>query len=434
MQKIVKLSVISSALLLSQFASAANIDVNPASAETTKVVRQGNTTTINVAPANTHGISYNAYDKFNVGKNGVVFNNRESDADMIINEVLSNEKSRLHGHMRVDGKNAHLIIANPNGIACNGCSVSGVKKLTLVAGKTVITPEGKLLGYYDNTGSVYFNKINNEAFSSVQRLAVIAGNINFRDSEVLTPNLTLFAGHELVKYTPHQIRDLEALQSNSEQEALQSNSKQTGKVTILYGSRIKTDDMHISTNNTKVRNHGEIETGPIGDPKTQSYMNSQLTIDLANSTLTNGSKGIIRTTKIDSILDNSIITNIGNIQVDGGHKMDVINQAIIDNKGHMSATATHIRGSGSTNTGIGINNHGRMSGNLFVKANQIAFNNKKYLESPDISTDSDVLVYINNGKIINGTSGFKAYELYHSGNGEISSAPVFEYEIKKPLP
>ena len=43
MPKIVKLSVISSALFLAQFASAADITVNPASSETTQVVRQGAT-------------------------------------------------------------------------------------------------------------------------------------------------------------------------------------------------------------------------------------------------------------------------------------------------------------------------------------------------------------------------------------------------------
>lgn len=50
MPKIVKLSVISSALFLAQFASATDITVNPVSSETTQIVRQGNTTTINIAP------------------------------------------------------------------------------------------------------------------------------------------------------------------------------------------------------------------------------------------------------------------------------------------------------------------------------------------------------------------------------------------------
>ncbi|WP_317419016.1 MULTISPECIES: filamentous hemagglutinin N-terminal domain-containing protein [unclassified Morganella (in: enterobacteria)] len=425
MQKIVKLSVISSALLLAQFASAAGITVNPVSAETTQVTRHKNKTTIDIAPANTHGVSYNAYDQFNVNKHGVVFNNREAGAGTIINEVLSTEKSQLRGNMHVDGKKAHLIIANPNGIACNGCSVSGAEKLTLAAGKAVISQEGEFLGYYGNTGTIRFNQINDDAFSSVQRLAVIAGNIDFRDSNVRTPNLTLFTGHELVKYIPSGIRDLEALQSDSDQ---------TGKLTIRHGSRIKTDDLHISANNAMIKNHGEIETGPVNNPQKQRYMNSQLTMDLMNSVLTNGNKGIIRTTKIDSVLKNSTLTNNGNIQIDGDHKITAIGRAIINNKGNISATATHIRGLDGIETGVGINNHGSMSGSLFIKANTVALNNKKYLEALDIATDSDVLAYINDGEIMNETAKFRAYELYHSGNGKISSTPVFESEIKKSLP
>lgn len=424
MSKIVKLSVISSALLLAQFASAADITVNPLSANTTQVVRQGNNTTINIAPANTHGVSYNAYDQFNVDKHGVVFNNREAGAETIINEVLSDAKSHLNGNMDVDGKKAHLIITNPNGIVCDGCSVSGTEKLTLAAGQAVVSPEGKFLGYYGNKGTIHFNRVNEDAFSSVQKLAVIAGNIKFHDSHVRTPNLALFTGHELVKYTPDGIRDLEALQTDSDQ---------TGKLTVRHGSRIKTDNMHISTNNTVIKNHGEIETGPVGNAQKQRYMNSQLTMDLVNSELTNGSKGIIRTTRINSVLENSTITNNGNIQIDGDHKMTAIGRAIINNKNNMSAETTNIQSLKGTETGVGINNHGNLKGSLFVKANQIAFNNKKYLEAQDISTDSDVLAYINDGKIMNETAKFRAYELYHSANGKISSRPVFESEIKKPF-
>lgn len=208
MPKIVKLSVISSALFLAQFASATDITVNPVSSETTQVIRQGNTTTINIAPANIHGVSYNAYDQFNVGKHGVVFNNRESGAGMIINEVLSTEKSQLRGNMHVDGQKAHLIIANPNGIACNGCSVSGADQLTLTGGKIVFSLDGELLGYHNskNNSNIRISNTTENAFSSVNKFNVIAENITIRNSEISTPNLVMFSGHELVKYSPDTVR------------------------------------------------------------------------------------------------------------------------------------------------------------------------------------------------------------------------------------
>lgn len=427
MPKIVKLSVISSALFLAQFASAADITVNPASSETTQVVRQGSNTTINIAPANTHGVSYNAYDQFNVGKNGVVFNNRESGAGMIINEVLSTEKSQLRGNMHVDGQKAHLIIANPNGIACNGCSVSGADQLTLTGGKTVLSPDGELLGYHNskNNSNIRISNTTENAFSSVNKFNVIAENITIRNSEISTPNLVMFSGHELVKYSPDTVRGLEALPGSSGAEK--------SKLAIRKDSHIKTDNMYISANNTDIKNHGIITVGPVGDEQKQRVMNSQLTMDLVNSHLMNGSKGNIRVTDADSILENSQITNNGNIHIDNKHKMLAIGSAVIHNKGNMSSDITEITSLNNVKSGVGINNYGNLTGSLLVKANQIAFNNKKYLEALDISAESDVLAYINDGEIMNETAKFRAYELYHSGNGKITSVPVFESEIKKPL-
>lgn len=424
MPKIVKLSVISSALFLAQFASATDITVNPVSSERTQVIRQGNTTTINIAPANIHGVSYNAYDQFNVGKHGVVFNNRESGAGMIINEVLSTEKSQLRGNMHVDGQKAHLIIANPNGIACNGCSVSGADQLTLTGGKIVFSLDGELLGYHNskNNSNIRISNTTENAFSSVNKFNVIAENITIRNSEISTPNLVMFSGHKLVKYSPDTVRGLEALPGSS--------GTPKSKLTISKGSHIKTDNMYISANNTDIKNHGMIT---VGDAQKQHAVNSQLTLDLVNSHLMNGSKGNIRVTDADSILENSQITNNGNIHIDNKHKMLAIGSAVIHNKGNMSSDITKITSLNNVKSGVGINNYGNLTGSLLVKANQIAFNNKKYLEALDISADSDVLAYINDGEIMNETAKFRAYELYHSGNGKITSVPVFESEIKKPL-
>lgn len=427
MPKIVKLSVISSALFLAQFASATDITVNPVSSETTQIVRQGSNTTINIAPANTQGVSYNAYDKFNVGKHGVVFNNRESGAGIIINEVLSTEKSQLRGNMHVDGQKAHLIIANPNGIACNGCSVSGADQLTLTGGKIVFSLDGELLGYHNskNNSNIRISNTTENAFSSVNKFNVIAENITIRNSEISTPNLVMFSGHELVKYSPDTVLGLEALPGSSGAEK--------SKLAIRKDSHIKTDNMYISANNTDIKNHGIITVGPVGDAQKQHAVNSQLTLDLVNSHLMNGSKGNIRVTDADSILENSQITNNGNIHIDNKHKMLAIGSAVIHNKGNMSSDITEITSLNNVKSGVGINNYGNLTGSLLVKANQIAFNNKKYLEALDISADSDVLAYINDGEIMNETAKFRAYELYHSGNGKITSVPVFESEIKKPL-
>ncbi|WP_082981445.1 filamentous hemagglutinin N-terminal domain-containing protein [Morganella psychrotolerans] len=351
MQTIFKLSVISSTLLISQFALAAphnGIIVNQVSADTTRVVTQNNQTTINIAPANNHGVSYNSYNSFNVDKNGVTFNNQTAGAGLIINEVVSDQKSYLNGNMHVDGQKAHLIIANPNGIACNGCSVSGADQLTLAGGKIVLSQDDVLLGYHNENhkSNIRINNTNENTFSSVDKLNIIAENITFRDSKINTPNLTVFSGHELVKYSPDTVRGLEALPGTS--------GTQKSKLTINQDSHIKTDNMYISANNTDIKNHGNIEVGPVGNAQKQRYMNSQLTMDLVNSYLINGSKGNIRATAADSILENSELTNNGNIQIDNKHKIHEIGHAVINNKGNKSSDAMEITGSDKMTSGAGI--------------------------------------------------------------------------------
>ncbi|GAA0348950.1 filamentous hemagglutinin N-terminal domain-containing protein [Morganella psychrotolerans] len=428
MPNMFKLSVISSTLLISQFALAApdnSIIVNQASADETKVVTQNNQTTIDIAPANNHGVSYNSYDAFNVDKKGLTFNNQTADAGMIINEVVSDQKSFLNGNMSVDGKKAHLVIANPNGISCNGCGITGAKQLTLTAGKIALSQDGALLGYYDNSGSIRINNTDGNSFSSVNKLNIIAENITIRNSQIKTADLTTFAGHELVKFTPGTVRGLEAIPGK--------DSAEKSKLSISKNSRINADNMYVSANNAVIKNHGQIEVGPVGDAKTQKYMNSHLTMDLVNSELTNGSNGNIHAAAANSILENSAITNNGTFKIDNTHKIMAIGNAVINNKSNMSSDMTDVTGLQNVVSGVGINNSGNLSGSLSVKANTIALNNKKYLEALDISTNSNVLAYINNGEIMNETAKFKAYELYHSGNGKITSRPVFEAEIKNPL-
>lgn len=315
MPTIVKLSVISSALFLAQFASAADITVNPASSETTQVIRQGNTTTINIAPANTHGVSYNAYDQFNVGKHGVVFNNRESGAGMIINEVLSTEKSQLHGNMHVDGKKAHLIIANPNGIACNGCSVTGVNSLSLAAGNVSMTPDRQFSGYRNISGKIRMLNTAEQHFADTDKLTLVAAAIDIKNSQLKTKNLATYIGHYDLAKTNSGLRDLEMINPDYSLE----NRKNTNNfLNIKTNSHIKADNIYIHSAAAQIRNAGQITTGPelqLTDPeRTPMYGHNQLTMDLHHSGFENKSSGKINTLLMNTIMSNSRIENNGQMK------------------------------------------------------------------------------------------------------------------------
>lgn len=68
-----------------------------------------------------HGISHNIFSDYNVGEKGLVIINNEN-ANTIINEVVGGNKSHLRGNTFIAGGKANLLIVNPNGVVCEGCS------------------------------------------------------------------------------------------------------------------------------------------------------------------------------------------------------------------------------------------------------------------------------------------------------------------------
>ena len=124
---------------------------------------------VNIARPDANGLSHNKADTFNVGKEGLIFNNIANGtaktvlggelaanrnlggtaAKTILQEVTGTGISKLNGAMEIAGKKANLIIANPNGISVNGAGFINVERATLVTGRPVFT-NGKL--GFDVTG------------------------------------------------------------------------------------------------------------------------------------------------------------------------------------------------------------------------------------------------------------------------------------------
>ncbi|MFC0141128.1 filamentous hemagglutinin N-terminal domain-containing protein [Erwinia mallotivora] len=112
-------------------------------------------TVVNINKADTNGLSHNMWSDFNVSDKGMVLNNSTADlirdsgniaknnnldaaAKVILNEVISNKASTLKGFIEVAGTAADVIIANPNGITCTGCSFVNASRATLTTGTPVL--------------------------------------------------------------------------------------------------------------------------------------------------------------------------------------------------------------------------------------------------------------------------------------------------------
>lgn len=142
-----------------------------------QIIQQGgnNPQIVNIQAPNESGLSHNKYTQFDVDKNGAILNNSNhstktklggridgnanlanGQAKIILNEVNSRNPSQLNGFIEVAGQKAQVIIANPSGIACDGCGFINADKATLTTGKPQIE-EGKLKGYSVTQGTISIN-------------------------------------------------------------------------------------------------------------------------------------------------------------------------------------------------------------------------------------------------------------------------------------
>ncbi|MCE0461111.1 two-partner secretion domain-containing protein [Pseudomonas uvaldensis] len=166
---------------------------------------------VNIAKPNGNGLSHNQFKDYNVGTNGVILNNATNPAQstqlggiilgnpnlkgtaarIILNEVNGGNPSQLRGYTEVAGQSAHVIVANPYGITCNGCGFINTPKATLTTGKPIIE-NGQVGRYQVDQGSVAIegaglNANNIDSFEIITRSAKI-------NAEIQAKNLTIVAG------------------------------------------------------------------------------------------------------------------------------------------------------------------------------------------------------------------------------------------------
>ena len=145
----------------------------------------------NIAEPNNSGLSVNNYEAFHIPVNGRVFNNSVSGAtsqllgdisansnfisgnaaNIILAQVSGTEISLLVGTLEVVGAEAGLIIANPNGISCNGCSFINASEVDLRTDNSIAIADNGLdaadvdilnirAGSFTNTGVLNANILN----------------------------------------------------------------------------------------------------------------------------------------------------------------------------------------------------------------------------------------------------------------------------------
>ncbi|HID9460754.1 TPA: DUF637 domain-containing protein [Proteus mirabilis] len=179
--------------------------------------QQNNIPIINIATPNDSGVSHNRFNVFNVNKQGAVLNNSQVDANsqlakkisanknlkgntanLIINEVVGNSRSQLLGKLEVAGQQADVLIANPNGISCDGCSFINTPSITLTTGKPQFSPQGSYSALEVKKGSIVIGKQGMNA--DLQNYADIISRSIEINGKINAKNLSLMQGNNHIDF------------------------------------------------------------------------------------------------------------------------------------------------------------------------------------------------------------------------------------------
>ncbi|MFZ7203305.1 hemagglutinin repeat-containing protein [Avibacterium avium] len=206
---------------------------------------------VNIQTPNSKGLSHNKYQDFNVDKKGAILNNSHKatqtqqagwvqgnpylargEAKVILNEVTSTNPSQLKGYLEVAGKKAEVIIANPNGLHCDGCGTINATRSTMTTGKPLIEA-GRVAGFQvekgkmvvsgkglDNSRVDYTDILAREAEINAgiwagKKLNVVTGTNTVKQAELANADsklqITRIDSQNLSENTPHFALDVSEL-------------------------------------------------------------------------------------------------------------------------------------------------------------------------------------------------------------------------------
>ena len=381
---------------------AQTLPINPVENNAVLGTSSNNIPVLNITKPTTSGVSVNKFNDFNVGKEGLIVNNlnlqdynityksslsnqhvefnpnfRDGDsAKIILNEVVSNAKTLMNGYTEIYGRKADYIVANPNGITCNGCGFINTSRLSLITGNSnivngdiesfKISPTAQLringvgvenFGFYSSSPADLVSnaiKISGEVLSN-NDLRILSGNDKYD-----WQNQTIFSTD---KYNPEVAVDVSAL-----------GGMKAGNISIIASQR----GFGINLDGNLIADTGNIEITADGEIKVKNLVAHNNIVAISND-------------KITAIDDGELVSN-NLIYFDAGNIL--LNKSkLVSNDIYMLSNKDFINNIGTINSNndlfIGVN------GNFINSSSIISKNNFELQVLGNISnkTNANLLAY-----------------------------------------
>ena len=354
---------------------------------------------VDIAAPNAAGLSHNKAGSFNVGKEGLVFNNNAGKspvdtalagkvnvnanlagnaAKTILQEVTGTGATSLNGFMEIAGSKANLIIANPNGINVNGAGFINVDRAVLTTGRPNINTDGTLNGFTVEKGKINvagagIMPVDQYQYAPASKLDIYAYAADINAEIWAQDEINVIAGKNQIDANGNPAAPLHSEGSGVNLDIGALGGMYAGKISLVgtnQGLGMKIGGNLAAQKNLSITNNGKIV---FEENKRETIEIDGAQADVMTSITSGG----------DIIIDanNSDIENKAALSARG--KVDIELGGTLDNSGKLIAGEEYeeVEGSGnfkrnpanlSINAARGLNNTGALdaSNNLTIRVNE----------------------------------------------------------------
>lgn len=441
----------------------ADAQIVPSGAHAPNVISTANgLPQVNVTRPSGAGVSLNTYSQFDVGSGGAILNNSPVNvntqlagmisgnpnygpndaAKIIVNQVNSNNPSRLAGYLEVAGqKTAAVVVANASGLIVDGGGFINTSRGILTTGNPLIDGSGNLTGFSVANGTITVQgaglnasnidevdllaravQVNAALYANTLNVTTGSNNIDYAS---LTP--TAIPGSGAAPGVSIDVSQLGGMYAN--RIVLTSNENgvgvanagtiaaQAGDLTLTASGQLVQSGTMTATGNVGIDAASLANTGTI-------YAQQNTIIGSTGAVTNSGTIAAQQDTAVNSASLNS--TGILGAGVNNDGSLGNSGNLGVSTSGQLNATGENVAGGSATLSGSGVNLSGSetaANGNVSLTANAGDLNLSGATTSAGgaINANAAGTLNNNNGSLTAGSSATLTAGNLSNQNGDISS-------------